>query len=575
MKLSSITLAMLPLSGIFASQAAVYNVTDIGMSDKVRSTYAAALNDNGHALVNGTGIFNFPIDLEAIDFESDAIKLLLTEEQIAAAQNGTVDTTVQTLLFSYINSNQGVNTIQKVGSSLALQKASNTDLTLVPLRGADNLSNTEQLYAVNNQNIAVGVATTPFSKQEFTTTPDPEDEDAEAVTSTLWVPAQQSLAGVIVRNEQATIIPAPYQAFGGGVTVARAISENNLIAGYGSTGLPESTQETIEEVCLGNTLPVELCHYSYRGRYIQRAMIWQLQDSGGVSEPQVYGFLGEKNSGEEQSDENYTIIYSSEAKAVNQAGIAVGISTYSDSSRSSCYNYDSIYGICYQWGPYNNAHASLFYEGEVKPLVDQQEWGSSDAVAINSDNIVTGYALKNINSGTRSKFFYHDYNTGNTVFPDDFFSSSSSVAHDINDHGFIVGSGEVMVSGSQSRRQRAFIYDINANTFTDLNTQIGCNLPYTLVEANAINNNGEILATALIQREARDVKGNPVLDSSGNAVMEDVTTVVRLDPIANGQPESCDNDDNGNSSGGYEREGASFGWLSLLLSVGLFFRRKR
>ena len=61
----------------------------------------------------------------------------------------------------------------------------------------------------------------------------------------------------------------------------------------------------------------------------------------------------------------------------------------------------------------------------------QDDWEGGKAFAINDNDIIAGYATKRIEGSLRNKLFYHDINTNTTVFPEDYFISSSSYANDI------------------------------------------------------------------------------------------------------------------------------------------------
>ena len=86
MKLSCISLAMLPLLSVFSVQAAVYNVVEVGQVDELKSTFAAGINNAGDTVFNGAiltsnsagqagmQLFNFPIDLSLIDFENETVQ---------------------------------------------------------------------------------------------------------------------------------------------------------------------------------------------------------------------------------------------------------------------------------------------------------------------------------------------------------------------------------------------------------------------------------------------------------------------------------------------------------------------
>lgn len=586
MKLSRISLAILPLLSLCSVQAAVYNVVEIGEVSEVKSTYASAINDSGDAVFNGAVVvqrtntvgstvndfqyFNFPIDLDAIDFENDDVKALFTDEQLADVLNGNLDNTTLNILLS---ANPGG---QPIGSAIGyLQSGSLMPQNILLRDSAEpKRGNSEYLYDINNAGVAVGVAGTTFTRQSYT--PDPTSEEAEPETVEVWIPAASHQLGAVVQDGQVTTIPAPYQELGGGFTVARSISNNGSIAGFGSSGMTDTIKEAVEEACDGASEPVARCLYSraIAGSYQERAMIWQLQADGSVAAPQILGFLGDKNTGMPfEGEGNNAITYYSQANAVNDKGIAVGLSMYSDSDRTERYvsgftSFDAIY---------RQAHASIFVEGQVLPIVDPNEWSfinaqsiGSNAIAINNNDIIVGYARKNINSGIRSKMFYHDYSSGQTQFVDGFFSSSTTLPRAINDNNQVVGQAEVIIGGTTTRRSHGFIYDIATDSFTDLNSLVGCNSPYTVVDAADINNNGEILATALIKKERKNLLGEVIVDAQGNPEMEELAVTVKLQPVANGEPESCATDDTE-----YERKGGSFGLGWLTLSAALIWWRRR
>ncbi|MCS4307991.1 hypothetical protein M2404_002339 [Rheinheimera pacifica] len=582
MKLSRISLAILPLLSLCSVQAAVYNVVEIGEVSEVKSTYASALNDAGNIVANGAlstntsgngngaGAFNFPLDLDIIDFESTAVTAVLTEQQIADAINGNIGANALSILLSVNPANQ------PIGYSLAYSTGTDGILANLPLRDVtQKRSNSEYLYDINNSGVAVGTASALFTLESFTaeptdTTPDPEEQD-------IWVPELPYRAGMVVRDGEIITTPPAYDELGGGYTVARSISNNGLIAGFGSSGMTDATKEAIEEACTGASAPVDLCLYNraVAGSYQERGMVWQLQADGSIAEPEVLGFLGDKNTGVAYDGEgNNVVTYYSQANAVNDNGIAVGLSMYTDSDRIERYpsgfgSFDAIY---------RQAHASIFVDGQVLPIVDPKEWYfisvqsiGSNAIAINNNDIIVGYARKFINSAVRSKMFYHDYSSGQTRFVDGFFSSSTTLPKAINDSNQVVGQAEVILGGTTTRRGHGFMYDITADSFTDLNALIGCNSPYTVVDATDINNNGDILATALIMKERKDSLGEVVVDAQGNPLREELAVTVKLQPVANGEPEDCSSEQTE-----YERKGgtAGFGWLTLSAMLVWWRRRK-
>lgn len=586
MKLSRISLAVLPLCSMFSLQAAVYSVVEVGQVEALKSTYAAGINNNGDAVFNGVikqsrsnnaggsytdyQLFNFPIDLSLIDFEDEDIQEYFTEQQLNDLLNGNLSAETLRILL-----NVNPTTVnQPVGDVINFYKPQGSSAQNLLLRDTNaTRGNSEYLLSINDSGVAVGFATPVRTYQSFTPaateeTPEPEEEF-------FWVSELPLTSAVVVKDNVVTQISAPYTELAGGFTVARKISSDNRIAGYGSVGMDETAYETILEACDGETQPVDFCLASRTSEliYDQRALVWQLQADGSVAEPQIYGYLGDKNTGTAFEGENFNDInYYSQATAVNKNGIAVGLSMYSDSSRTERYLSNNFYVN----GIYRQAHASIFVDDQVLPIVDPDEWSiistsvvGSTATDINDNDVIVGYANKVINSGVRSKMFVYDYASGQLTFPSGFFASSSTQANAINNSGQIVGNAEVIIGGTTTRRKHGFIYDMTNASFTDLNSLIGCNSGYTIVDAADINDNGVIAATALVKRENRDLFGEPVLDAAGNPVYEDFSTVVHLTPVANGEAENCDTD-----STEYKRQGGSWHYAWLLATAGLLWRRR-
>lgn len=584
MKLSCISLAMLPLLSVFSVQAAVYNVVEVGQVDELKLTYAAGINNTGDTVFNGAikvqvGVnddgnpiyqpqyFNFPIDLSLIDFENETVQSWFTEAQLNDLLNGIVTADTLAILLSRNPSGQ------QIGAATSFIKADNLVAQNQLLRDTNaSRSNNEYLFSINDQGIAVGFATNTYVYESFTS--EPTEAKPEPETENLWVPQLPRTVAVVVRNGEVISLQPEYNDVGGGFSEALNINNINAIAGYGSISIDDDIAASIATNCVGKAKPVDQCIYEAtpKSAYEQRAMVWQLQPDGTVNQPIVYGFLGDKNSGlpynNETSNTENTIKYKSQANAVNASGIVVGGSTYSDSSRTVSYGFEDAI--------YRQDHATIFTAEGALPIVDPAEWfvysksvvGSS-AVDINDNGTIVGYANKVINGSLRSRMFVYDYDTAQLTFPAGFFTSSSTIPRAINNNGLVVGNAEVISFGTTTRRKHGYVYDVASSSMTDLNTLVGCNLPYTIVDAADINDDGVITATALTKRESKDLLGAAVLDAQGNPVMEEVATVVLLQPIANGEVENCNTDESQ-----YQRKGGSFGFILLLISVLCFLRRR-
>lgn len=598
MKLSPISLAVLPLLTVFTANAAVYQIVELDTTNKVRSTSGVAATLQGDVVSNGNELLDFQIDLDAIDFENPTIVGSLTAEQLADAKNGIIDNTVKGILINFLIRNAGLAT-QPVGSLRVIRQAQNGATEHVIFRDITNTKgNNEFAYDVNNLGQIAGVASAPSFKETFTATIVPGEGQTEPEVPvipqpiTAWVPEPGYQLGYVADGSQSTLLAPAFTGLGGGMSAALSINNNGMVAGFTSTGVSDTVKEAIGNTCNGNAQPVQFClntQMSGRGvnvnsllsqvrnfetvessslGYQERAAIWQLNNTASVTPSTTFGFLGEKGTGAiaAESEDYPAPFYYSRANAINDNNIAVGSSLYTDSDRvlrffSQGIEFKRIYAA---------PHATIFNGEEVTGFINPNEWLASIATDINNQNLVVGYALKNINSQVRNRLFVYDINSKQLKFPTGFFNSSSTEPQAMNNSGQIVGRAEVIIGGTTSRRFHAFKYDAADDSFSDLNDLVGCDAPI-LVEATAINDDGEILATALINRPLLTLTGEQQLAEDGSVIKRQQATAVKLRPIANGQPEKCEGEEST-----YKRESGSFSmfWLMLLGALPLVRRRK-
>ncbi|CAI3798982.1 DUF3466 family protein [Rheinheimera sp. MM224] len=545
MRLSPVVLALLPGLAASSAYAAVYQVQELPEVSTVRSQFGAAMNDNGDVVGNGSLIYNFPVDVSRLDFEDTTLTSALSAEAIEQIKLGNVTASSLSVLVSYLSAKAADFEIQRYSDVQALNLSTGAQIRVREQAAAP--TNREYVYDINNSGNAIAVATTPFTLQSFT--PAATEDVPSPETVELWVPDLGYIKSYVVNGNSVIPLPIPFEELGGGFANAAKISETNYIAGSGSVSMPDTIKESIEKNCIGEKSPVNLCFYSASGSaYVERALVWKMNESAQISAPVEYGFLGPLI--EDTNDAAYV----SRALSVNDTGIAVGLSTYTDAARQVRQN-----------------HATIFAEGEVSAIVDPLEWEVSAASDINNENIVVGLANKRFNGTARNRMFIFDYNTKTVTYPNGFFSTSSTTPSAINENNMIVGAAEVVPEDGTTRRQVAFLYNIEDQSMTDLNTLLPCGADFNLVEAKDINNNNEIIANAIYSVEQRDAKGDVVKDSAGNPVMENVSRAVKLIPIPNGTIDSC----NVPEDITYERKGGSFGWFSMMLLPLLLLRRRQ
>jgi hypothetical protein len=551
-------LSSLSLSAV----ADLYQVEEVPTADNFRHSFPRDINAQNFVV----GISRLPETAE-IDFERLGIEdpESLTDEEIV------------NLIQSLANESTSTAQQQRIGLNQAFYFDTTTQaVEPIPPAGEQWENSTDSFfYGINNANSAVGYSTAPYELIEYTYT---DSNDAEQTVE--YFVSDFITRGVWFNNGEVTQVTAPETEYLGGETALMDINDSGLAAGYASVAVSPFAQERIAECTPEDeeaivTKPVQVCawetwfslknstanniepfRYSFYARrssgsfganrsiYDVRGFLWQLDASGNViGQPQELGTLMPR----EEDDEND---FSSYAYTVNNNGIAGGQSwTYHP-------DLDAI------------KMPAIFIGGEALPVTEDTKyrWGSVND--INDNNVATGYLAEVISSKLRTTgFIYSVDNEQLTTLPG-FFTGSSTVANAINDDGIVVGTGEV--EATLATRDRAgFMFDSTEEgaEFINLNDTISCDAPYNIIEANSINDNGVIVATAL--------KAEEYTDSEGETQTRDVVVTVKLDPsAADGELNDCTQEENR-----VERQGASLGFGSLLgfISLGALisvFRRK-
>jgi hypothetical protein len=562
------------------SQAAKYTVVELPVADKGQSSFPSAINEAGNITVNVSSPYNIPIDLDLLDFESEVLVNALTD--VESARIGNFNSVDYEILLTAIRTGDTLQSAQQIANTISFL-ASETETNYIPgfeqPTQADNeftLSSNTIARDVNDKNFAVGTSEGFYKKVDYTfKTSVNAGEVATFVVHDFGSRGFVSLGDNIIVD-----LPAPALT-AGGFSEAYGINEGNQVVGYGSTLFLSDTLETGIAECVNEDLiddedpqtpesdhlplrgdiPIESCISSVVGTLTAsvtsfaqlRGLIWQLDAQGNLIETKELGILFEPEVDDETN-------YSSQALAINDNGIAVGVSNgqYPVNGVNTTRNFGVIF----------DEDQIINITPEPDSIVAQTSTTISSAADINNNNLVVGYQIKSVNGSNRTKFFVYDMNLAEITFPADFFLGSSSIALDINNNGLVVGYGDIDASLT-GRRTGGFLYDNEAEQFNGIQDLINCDSPYTIVQANSINDKNEIVATALYKGPARDSRGEIILDSAGNEIIVDLVSAVKLEPIAGGEIENCEITDEVNK----QRQGASVTWMLALGMVLLGWRR--
>lgn len=551
------------------AHADTFTVQDLGKPANVRGAYAESINNQG--LMLATGYFPEQVNIDLTKVPTSLLVNLgyTSAEEIESLTPEEYDYLIRNLANEQ-NNNQRAFRVGLNRGLLYDGQWQYNNFFASSEAGALPASVNNFLLEINNNNEAVGYGSAPYYPIDHTYT----TADDETVTIQLY---QRDFIsrGIWFRNGTTTQINPPETSYLGGESAILDINDSGLAAGYASIGVSPEAQ-TLADKCndpeqreasqtamscmwaawydisharanprpnIYSASPIR----ANRSIYDIRGYLWQLDASGQVISSTELGTLTDREADEDTRD------FSSYALAVNNAGIAVGQSwTY--------YENDRTVGNRIRM-------PAIFIDGEALPVTEDKNWLWGAATDINDNNLAIGYLTETRAAALRNKGFVYDVDAGQLKELDGFFTGSSTVPMAINNNNVVVGTGEIEGTFSDTRRRAGFMVDLSADApkFIDLNDAISCDSDYFIVEANDINDNGEIIATALISET--------YVDGDGNEQERTVARSVKLTP-KDGELNDCSVEENK-----VERQGASLGWFHLagLLALGVFITlgRKR
>ncbi|MFC4699462.1 DUF3466 family protein [Glaciecola siphonariae] len=524
--------------------AAAYSVQELPVTSLSANQFGSSIDNSGLILTTLTNPFNPPIDMSLFDVAN----FPSLSDPDAAAQ-GNFNTSDYTLVVNAFRNNAvSFSTFGQKLASRVIYQTDGTDAQYV--FGFDQeQDNTNGFTFALNSNVA-GSANGAYIAGNSTSLFRPVDFVTDAGDEFTAVIADFFQRGFVQFDGNTTPL-LPIDTTLEGRSQANAINENLQVAGASSVGVRDAITTGIE-TCNSeeNTFPLDICLYELKTRvqeqFIRRATVWQLDAQGEVISSEFYPL-----SFTPEADDTRNFV--NDALDINNAGVAVGSGTVLRNN----------VGVS----------AAMVYEnGTTTRLIEDDDMLPNFAIGINDAGIVAGYQIQAINNQGRAKLFTYDLNSGELVFPDDFFVSSSTIPRDINNNGIVVGDGEIEASQSQ-RRRAAFMYDMQSGEFVNLNDLIACDSPYDIVSANSINDSNEIVADATVFRSQKNVRGEALLDADGNEIFETAVVALKLTPTGQEAPD-CSVPDAENPD--LERQGASTNTLIIIALLGLaVFRRKR
>ena len=578
--MNSLKISMLAASvAVFTSTATLaqsYTIQAVPTPESVKDLFGADINDQGMLTMQARVPRNAEFDFSLIPTN------ILLANQIPEDFDPETDTLTLSQYYNMLYRFEDRVNNDSRSLRLALNFAAYYDGQNVQLpallntegNGASSQTNSadHSFLGLNQNNIRVGTASAPYDRYIHEYTPEPEEGEEPETLEINYAIREFTSRGLWFNGENYVLIEPEEQAILGGEAALFDINETNLAAGFMSTSLNPRGADRVEtctsvEEGVERVIPEYNCvwnaWHSFQGEiasnlgtrggalrkngsiYDMSATIWQLDEQGAVIDYQTFPPLAERLEDDEEELSTY-------AYAINNNGIAVG------------------QGWTY-WGeePTVNTRVKLptvYVDGETIPVTTDVDyiWGS--ASDINDDNNAIGFVMKTYAGIRRAVPFQFDVDAREFSVLPTFFEGSSTYPNAINNAGLVVGSAEIDSVLNGPRRRVGFLYNPNnpEQGLINLNDAVGCDATYFIVSADDINENNQIVATA--------IRENQISNEEGVTFDEQVAVTLILDE-SDGEITNCTDEENI-----VERQGAATSPVTLfamLLIGGLITLRRK